>query len=298
MIRPVLGKSGLGFFEMESNDALYFGHNGADAGFQALLIASREGGHGAAIMVNSDNGIQLAMEILPAIARSFDWPGFAPEPLQPAPVEPEALEALVGVYQVRDHVALEVSREGTILIGRVLLDSESTRLVPTEEGTFIAQDDGSILEFELGDDGRSVGYRPAGDPEAAMRHRLPDGVALDLAQLDEGRTDQALKLLIESDRDESYLNQLGYTLLGANRAEQAVAIFRLNIERNPNSANAWDGLGDGFLALGDESAAVEAFRQVLPLLAGDQQIPEQFKPQVEGRARAHIRRFGVDSGKD
>jgi len=296
MVRPVLSQAGLGFFEMKSNDALYFGHNGADAGFQALLVASREGGHGAAIMVNSDSGIRLAMEILPAIARAFSWPGFAPEPRVPAPVDTEALEALVGLYEVRDHLILEVRRDADHLMGRVLLDSESTRLVPTEEGTFIAQDDGAELHFEPSVDGRAAGYLPANDSEAPLRPRLDESETPYVALFDLGRADEALARLTDADLSEDYLNQLGYTLLGYNRPGQAVGVFRLTAERYPGSANAHDSLGDGLLALGDTVAAAEAFQQVLAVLADDSRLPEEVKPQFERRARTQIRRAGVDPG--
>jgi CubicO group peptidase (beta-lactamase class C family) len=294
MIQPVLGQSGLGFFEMKSNEAMYFGHNGADAGFQALLIASREGGHGAAIMVNSDSGIRLAMEMVPAIARAFDWPGFAPQPIEPAVVDPGSLEAMAGVYQVRDAVALEVRREGDQLLGRVLLDSESTRLVPRDDGTWIAQDDGSTLRFTLGGDGSVAGYLPADDPEATLRPRLADSEVTELMLLDEGRTDEALALMNSVGKTESSLNQLGYTLLGYNRADQAVAVFRLMTELHPGSANAFDSLGDGLLAVGDDAGASAAFRRVLETLPEDTQIPAELKPQVELRARGHLTRFGEE----
>ena len=293
MVLPVLAQSGLGLFQIESNETLYFGHNGADAGFQALLIASREGGHGVAIMLNSDSGIRLAMEILPAIARAFGWPGFVVEPLQPAAVDTQALAGLTGLYQVRDHIVLEVASEGDLLSGRVLLDSEATRLVPLEDGTFVAQDDGAILRFELGEHGRASGYVNTIDPESALRPRIDDSETPYVALLDADRTDEAIAALAESDVSEPYLNQLGYSLLAYNRPEQALALFRLTVERHPNSANAYDSLGDALLALGETAEAAEAFRQVLELLADDPELPEEVKPQYALRARAQVRRFGA-----
>jgi len=293
MVLPVLAQAGLGLFQIESNETLYFGHNGADAGFQALLIASREGGHGVAMMLNSDNGIRLAMEVLPAIARAFEWPGFAVEPLQPAAVEVQALEGLVGLYQVRDHVVLEVTRRGDQLLGRVLLDSEGTRLVPLEDGSFVAQDDGATLRFELGADGRARGYVNANDPESALRPRIDDSETPYLGLFDADRTAEAIAYLAEGEVSESYLNQLGYSLLAYNHAEQALAVFSLTIERHPSSANAYDSLGDALLALDRTAEAAEASRQVLALLANDPELPEEAKLQYALRAEAQIRRFGA-----
>ena len=290
MTTPVLGESGLGLFDIESEGARYFGHNGADEGFQALLVASREGGHGAAIMINSDNGIALALEILPAIARALDWPGFAPEPLVPAAVDAGSLDGLVGLYHVRDHLVLEVTRVEDRLMARLLLDSEPSWLVPREDGTFTAQDDGSTIRFELGKEGNATGYLNVDDEEGTLRPRMVDGESF-VSLLDAGRTDQAIARLRQEGVGEAALNQLGYTLLGFNRPEQAVAVFRLVVEEHPDSANAHDSLGDGYLAVEDFEAAAEAFRQALANLEADERLPEDQKPRYEARARSMVRRL-------
>jgi chemotaxis response regulator CheB len=64
--------------------------------------------------------------------------------------------------------------------------------------------------------------------------------------------------------------------------------------QHPDSANAFDSLGDGLLAVGDSAGASAAFRRVLKTLPKDTRIPAEFKPQVELRARAHLSRFGEE----
>jgi len=60
------------------------------------------------------------------------------------------------------------------------------------------------------------------------------------------------------------LNRIGYELLQNDRPEDAVAIFRLNLDEYPWSANAHDSLADGYLAQGMSQEALqhacEAFR--------------------------------------
>lgn len=297
MITPVLADAGLGLFRRESNGVTYFGHNGADEGFQAMLVASREGGHGAAIMVNSDRGIALAQEILPAIARAFEWPGLAPTPLVPAEVDPQTLDAYVGRYQAREHQVREVRRDGDRLLWRSLLDEEWSRLVPRDDGTFVAQDDGGAIRFQVGEDSRVTGYVDAEDEEAEPSPRLVEAEKSYVELLDAGRTSEAVARLSEGELEEASLNRLGYTLLAFNRPEQAVAVFRLVVDLHPRSANAYDSLGDGYLALDDPAAAADAFRQVLATLAEDEVLPEERKPQYETRARTMIRRLDAISGR-
>lgn len=67
------------------------------------------------------------------------------------------------------------------------------------------------------------------------------------------------------DFGENVLNMFGYSLLEAGRPADAVAIFQLNAEQYPESANAWDSLGEGYLAAGDETQAIESYEKSLEL---------------------------------
>jgi len=45
---------------------------------------------------------------------------------------------------------------------------------------------------------------------------------------------------------EALMNQVGYTLLGQGNMEEAVAAFKLNVERYPGSANVYDSLAEAY----------------------------------------------------
>ena len=45
---------------------------------------------------------------------------------------------------------------------------------------------------------------------------------------------------------ESVVNDLAYAALGQGRTDEALALFQRNVEGNPNSAAAYDGLADGY----------------------------------------------------
>lgn len=65
------------------------------------------------------------------------------------------------------------------------------------------------------------------------------------------------------DFGESSLNELGYDLLGKGDAEGAIAIFKLNVEYYPESANAWDSLAEAHLAAGNRTSAIEFYEKSL-----------------------------------
>jgi len=64
---------------------------------------------------------------------------------------------------------------------------------------------------------------------------------------------------------EADLNTYGYQLLGQNEFDKAIGIFKLNTDKHPESANAWDSLGEGYALKGDKENAIKAFKKSLTL---------------------------------
>src|SRR5262249_23871318 len=69
---------------------------------------------------------------------------------------------------------------------------------------------------------------------------------------------RAMALATEGD-----LNQYGYTLLGQKKIEEAIAIFKKNVEAHPGSWNVHDSLGEAFLTKGDKKPAGESYERGL-----------------------------------
>jgi hypothetical protein len=66
---------------------------------------------------------------------------------------------------------------------------------------------------------------------------------------------------------ESQINRIGYVLLGRKRVNDAIAVFRRNVEKFPDSANVHDSLGEAYLAAGDCANAVASYRKSFELAA-------------------------------
>jgi hypothetical protein len=65
--------------------------------------------------------------------------------------------------------------------------------------------------------------------------------------------------------NERTLNELGYRRLSAGQADDAIALFKLNVEAYPQSANAYDSLGEAYATKGDRGPAIASYRKSLAL---------------------------------
>src|SRR5438270_9736646 len=65
--------------------------------------------------------------------------------------------------------------------------------------------------------------------------------------------------------DEDQINTLGYWLLAKRRLREATEVLEINAEDFPNSANAWDSLGESYMINGDRDLAIKAYKKSLEL---------------------------------
>jgi dienelactone hydrolase len=93
---------------------------------------------------------------------------------------------------------------------------------------------------------------------------------------------------------EFILNQLAYSRLQAGDKDEAVALFKLNVEAYPMSAWAHDSLADGYLAVGQNDLALAAEQKCLELLPGDK-IADRFKAVLRRAAEQKIARLKAGS---
>ncbi|WP_338865832.1 serine hydrolase [Myxococcus stipitatus] len=65
------------------------------------------------------------------------------------------------------------------------------------------------------------------------------------------------------------LNSFGYQLMAKKRLEDAIEIFKLNVEMFPKDGNVHDSLGEAYLARGDKALAIESYRRSLEFDPGN-----------------------------
>jgi dienelactone hydrolase len=86
------------------------------------------------------------------------------------------------------------------------------------------------------------------------------------------------------------VNLLGYDRVQSGDKEDAIALFKLNAEAYPASANAQDSLSDGYMAAGQNDLALVAEKKCLELLPGDANGAD-FKAQLRKQAEGKIEKL-------
>jgi len=88
---------------------------------------------------------------------------------------------------------------------------------------------------------------------------------------------------------ERLLNQFGYGFLNRGSPDVAASVFQLNATAHPQSANAFDSLGDALLVSGDTAQAIQALEQVVELLPEDPNISPDAKERMRRRVTLRLR---------
>jgi CubicO group peptidase (beta-lactamase class C family) len=64
---------------------------------------------------------------------------------------------------------------------------------------------------------------------------------------------------------ERQMNSIGYWILGKKRLNEAIEVFKTNVEDYPSSADAYDSLGEGYMVAGNKPEAIKNYKRSLAL---------------------------------
>jgi CubicO group peptidase (beta-lactamase class C family) len=85
--------------------------------------------------------------------------------------------------------------------------------------------------------------------------------------------------------DEDTLNGVGYELLRNGLVDDAVSVFRLNVELYPDYANGYDSLGEAYMTAGENELAIENYEKSLELDPENDNAVEMLQRLGEGGPR-------------
>ncbi|MFC1726111.1 alpha/beta hydrolase-fold protein [candidate division KSB1 bacterium] len=102
---------------------------------------------------------------------------------------------------------------------------------------------------------------------------LKNGIQAGLKKFREIKSDPNSELYY----NENEFNSLGYRLLGMDRMDDALEIFKLNVELYPKSGNTHDSLGEAYMNKGDKKLAVKHYKKSLELNPENNNASEMLK---------------------
>jgi tetratricopeptide (TPR) repeat protein len=90
---------------------------------------------------------------------------------------------------------------------------------------------------------------------------------------------QAIKLDPKNDLyfDEGEFNAMGYRRMGAGKTNDAIEIFKLNVELYPKSADVYDSLAEAYMNHGDNANAIKYYRKSLEINPSNNNAKEILK---------------------
>ena len=93
------------------------------------------------------------------------------------------------------------------------------------------------------------------------------------------------------------VNLLGYEHIQIGDAKGALEILKLNVAAYPDSPNAYDSLGDAYLAAGEKDLALKNAKRVLELLPGDKTDSEAMRNGIRKSAEQKITQLDKPNSK-
>ena len=100
-----------------------------------------------------------------------------------------------------------------------------------------------------------------------------EGLESGIKKFNEGWTNRAF----DPEKTESDMNKLGYKYINQERLEDALAIFKLNVETFPGSWNAYGSYAEALLKSGDSEKAVVNFKKSLELNPNNERAREMLE---------------------
>lgn len=125
---------------------------------------------------------------------------------------------------------------------------------------------------------RSIARQPNFENQTLKATMLEEqGKTAEAAQLKQSMIDGATN---------AQLNAYGYQLVNQGNTKEALKMFELNAKRNPKDPNVFDSLGEGYMMVGDNAAAIKAFKKSLAM-----DPPEN----VRANSVRCLKKMGVDT---
>ncbi|SMC18736.1 CubicO group peptidase, beta-lactamase class C family [Clostridium acidisoli DSM 12555] len=276
MTTPVLhGECNIGLFnEIICRESLV-GHDGGNTGYACSMQFHKEKGFGVIMMTNSDSGYKMKMPVIRSAAATYGWYNLLHPEYQIVYLSLDEIKFFCGNYKMEIDKTLKIFHQDNSLFYKTIYD-EPKQLDYVGNNIFI--DRNREVKFDFIKDSDKL-YMNGNEIE-----RLNDEENLASDYIVEGNLDQAVRCYQElMARDckmknllENSLNDTGYDFLWKKDYSTASAFLKVGTILFPQSANAWDSLGEAYFEGEQYELCIEAMEKSLECAPDNQQNAVNF----------------------
>ncbi|WP_316820336.1 serine hydrolase [Pedobacter gandavensis] len=279
MVSPFIERyEGLGIFLEKRDQTQYFNHGGWNEGFSSLMVGNTSHGDGMVVMTNGNQPL-LINEVYRAVGNVFKWPGHEYPVYKKLALTAADRKKIIGRYQTDKYGLTKIYEEKGKLFHQNNMD-EPAEFFKVGPDTYVRTGWEQKIKFlkNPADQKTYLVNLIFNDTVRYENPKMPSNEKTAYELVNEGQFDQALAAFkkIKAEAPEHYLvnesniNNQGYNLLHAKKIDKSIAVFRINTLLYPNSGNAYDSLGEAYLAHGDKKLAKENYEKALKLNPGNE----------------------------
>ncbi|CAI2768288.1 serine hydrolase [Flavobacterium collinsii] len=263
----------------------WFSHDGSNTGTGGDLLATMKNGNGIAVLANGDkpNRLPVMAYIEKEVITKLGWS--KPIKTHPIAIPSHLKEAIKGYYTeiLYGYEGLGTSKiieEDNLLylcspFLKENFDTEKTKMYYLGNNTFKIDNYPNQIHFNLLNNKLQAITITRSTDTTRFLHLTLEQIRTLHTQLIELFSEHTfetaldefkkLRLKYPGHNFEDDLNTLGYTLFSNKLTDLSVQIFTLNCTEHPNSANAFDSLGEIYEAIGQLGPAKENYSKSLEL---------------------------------
>jgi CubicO group peptidase (beta-lactamase class C family) len=274
MLTPFIDEQrGLGPGLDRIKEDFYFGHGGWDEGFSSDLVAHRDKGYGVVVLTNA-NQPPFISELIRSVALTYNWSNYV-DRYTPIPVTQEDILRVSGRYLIdSDGVALVYAKDGKLYYDHTA--ANPMELFKVSDTTFARRERTALIQFMTNPADGKVHLVYRVNPDDSVRYEHPlmeEGAKVPYEWFLEGDYDRARKeytAFLKKNANDGFINQRaingkGYDLLFQNKIKEAKALFKINMELFPTSADVYDSYAEACMKNGDNEEAITYYRKTLEM---------------------------------
>jgi CubicO group peptidase (beta-lactamase class C family) len=271
---------GVGPFLLERADnkeekGRYLEFTGVNAGFTAYVIGNLVEGYGSVIMLNSgDDNNGLGMELRRAIANTYNWYHFLPEPVTPIKISADNAQQYIGRYRKGADEVVTISSEKGYFIERIN-NGSVIYCFPVAKDTVVLTDFNVKAVFKRDSNNQIVGLQTAYQDKPMPKMLAGEYTPGELLGMK--KYSAAAEAYGKLQLNEYQLTYMIYDLLHKPGADEAAIFTLLQLAQNsfPSSSIVFSRWGDYYLKQNNRVEAISNYKKALALSPDDKELTEK-----------------------